>query len=292
MNNQVKTLLLLTALSAVFLWIGNLLGGSAGMMTALFFSLAMNFSAYWFSDKIILSIHRARLITREEGGVVLDMVEELSRKAGLPMPKVYWIPDRAPNAFATGRNPQNAAIAVTQGLLEILDKRELKGVLAHELGHVANNDILLSTIVATGASAIMYLAHMLQWVGLLGGSSSRTGDSRGGLNPLVLIFTVIAAPIVATLIQTAISRAREFMADEKGALVAEDPEALASALEKISDPKRIRQFQREETLAEMQPAFGHLYIVNHFSGQTMMSWFSTHPPVQERVRRLRALSVS
>lgn len=291
MNHQVKTILLLTAISALFLWMGNLVAGSAGMLMALFFSIAMNFSAYWFSDKIVLSMHGAKLITREEGTAILDMVEDLSRKAGLPMPKVYWIPDKAPNAFATGRNPQNAAVAVTRGLLEILDQRELRGVLAHELGHIKNNDILLSTIVAAAASAIMYLAHMLQWVGLFGGSSSRGGDSRGGVNPLALIFTVIAAPIVATLIQSAISRAREFMADETGAAVAEDPEALASALEKIADPRLIKQFQRDEAMPDMQPAFSHLYIVNHFSGQSVLSWFSTHPPIPERVKRLRQLAV-
>jgi len=289
MNNQIKTVLLLSAIGALFLWIGNMLGGQGGMMIALLFSLVMNFSAYWFSDKIVLSMHGAKPIGPSNAPAVYSMVEELSVKAGLPMPKIYWIPDHAPNAFATGRNPQNAAVAVTQGLLDILNERELRGVLAHELGHIKNNDILLSTIVASAASAIMYLAHMLQWVGFAGGHSSRDGESRGGVNPLALLFTVIVAPIVATLIQSAISRAREYMADETGAGVAEDPEALASALEKISDPSLVRQFQKDESMPDMQPAFSHLYIVNHFAGETVMSWFSTHPPVKERVRRLRAI---
>ena len=203
------------------------------------------------------------------------------------MPKVYMIPDRAPNAFATGRDPEHAAVAVTQGIVEILNPRELRGVLAHELGHVKNRDILISTMVASIASAVMYLAHMLQWAGIMGGGRDREG--RGGVNPLAMIFTIVVAPLIATLIQMAVSRTREYKADETGTEVSDDPEALASALEKISNPKLMKKFQDDETMPDMQPAFSHLYIVNHFSGQGVMSLFSTHPPVKERVQKLRAM---
>lgn len=288
MKNQIKTVVLLVSISALFMWIGSLLGGRSGMMGALIMSLVMNLGAYWFSDKIVLSMHGAKPIQPNDPWGVYAMVEELSRKAGIPMPKVYMVPDRAPNAFATGRNPENAAVAVTQGIVEILEPRELRGVLAHELGHVKNRDILISTIVASLASAVMYLGHMLQWAGLFGGGH-RDSEGRGGVNPLVMIFTVIVAPLVATLIQAAVSRTREYMADETGALVAEDPEALASALEKISNPRMTREFQRAENMTDMQPAFSHLYIVNHFAGESILNWFSTHPPVKERVKKLRNL---
>lgn len=288
MNHTIKTVFLLTSLAALFMGIGYLLGGQTGMMTALGFSLLMNFGAYWFSDKIVLSIHGAKPLTAGDQWGVHDVVRELSLKAGLPMPKVYLIPDRAPNAFTTGRNPENAAVAVTQGILQILTPRELRGVLAHELGHIRNRDILISTIVASIASAVMYLAHMLQWAGIMGGGHARDGEGRGGVNPLAMIATIILAPIVATLIQTAVSRTREYMADDTGADVSDDPEALASALEKISDPRHIRKFQAEEAMPDMQPAFSHLYIANHFAGESVLNWFSTHPPVKERVKKLRA----
>ena len=287
MKNTIKTVFLLTALAALFMGIGYLFGGQSGMMTALGFSLLMNFGAYWFSDKIVLSIHGAKPLRAGDPWGVYEMVQELSVKAGLPMPKVYLIPDRAPNAFATGRDPEHAAVAVTQGIVEILNPRELRGVLAHEMGHVKNRDILISTMVAAIASAVMYLAHMLQWVGMMGGHS-RDSEGRGGVNPLAMIFTIVVAPIVATLIQAAVSRTREFMADETGAEVSDDPEALASALEKISNPHLVRKFQEDEAMPDMQPAFSHLYIVNHFSGEGLMNLFSTHPPVKERVKKLRA----
>ncbi len=288
MKNTIRTVFLLTSLAALFMGIGYLFGGQSGMMTALGVSLLMNFGAFWFSDKIVLSMHGAKpLGPGDEWGVYL-MVQELSARAGIPMPKVYMIPDRAPNAFATGRDPEHAAVAVTQGIVEILSPRELRGVLAHELGHVKNRDILISTMVASIASAIMYLAHMLQWAGIMGGGHSRDGEGRGGVNPLAMIFTIVVAPLVATLIQMAVSRTREYMADEAGAEVSEDPEALASALEKISNPMLMRKFQNDEAMPDMQPAFSHLYIVNHFSGEGVMNLFSTHPPVKERVKKLRA----
>lgn len=287
MKNQIKTVLLLTALSALFLGIGHMLGGRAGMGYALILSLVMNLGAYWFSDKLVLAMHRAQPIGPGHASGVYEILEELCGKARLPMPKVYVVPEMAPNAFATGRNPQNAAVAVTEGILEILSPRELRGVLAHEISHIGNRDILVSTVVACFASAIMYLAHMMQWIGFLG--HSRDEEGRGGIHPLAMIFTIILAPLVATLVQAAISRTREFMADESGAHVSEDPEALASALQKISDPLLVKQFQRQDAMADMQPAFSHLYIVNHFSGEHVLNWFSTHPPVTERVRKLLSL---
>src|SRR3989338_1744327 len=287
MKNQIKTILLLATLSAFFLGIGYMLGGQAGIGYALVMSLVMNFGAYWFSDKLVLAMHKAQPIGPGHSSGVYEIIQELCQKANLPIPKVYVVPEYVPNAFATGRNPQNAAVAVTEGILRILDERELRGVLAHEISHIGNRDILVSTIVASIASAIMYLAHMLQWIGLMG--NRRDENGRGGIHPLAMLFTIILAPLVATLVQAAITRTREFMADEAGAHVSEDPEALASALQKISDPKLIKQFQKDEMMPDMQPAFSHLYIVNHFSGESVLSWFSTHPPVKERVKRLLAM---
>ncbi len=288
-SNQIKTVALLTAMGALFLWIGNALGGQAGMITALVLSLAMNAGAYWFSDKVVLAMHGAKQLQNNDPYGISVMVSELAAKADIPMPKVYLIEEGAPNAFATGRDPSHSAVAVTTGLLTLLNERELRGVLAHELGHIKNRDILISTIVACFASAVMYFAHMLQWFGAAAGHS-RGGERHGAVNPIVLLFTVLVAPVIATLVQMAVSRTREYMADESGAEIAEDPEALASALEKISNPDRVRQFQREDRAADMQPAFAHLYIVNHFSNESVLSWFSTHPPVKDRVRKLRALS--
>lgn len=287
MGNNLKTLMLMTAIGALFMFIGGLVGGRQGMMFALMMSLAMNLGAYWFSDKIVLSMHRAVPIGPGDPTGVYEMVESLANRAGLPMPKVYRIPEWAPNAFATGRDPQHSAVAVTDGLLQILSPRELRGVLAHEISHIQNRDVLVSTIVACMASAIMYLAHMLQWAGMMGGMRGR--DDRPAVNPLVLLATVILAPLVATLIRAAVSRTREYMADETGAQVAEDPEALASALEKISNPQLTRAFQKGEMMPDMQPALAHMYIVNHFQAENIFNWFSTHPPVRERVARLRQM---
>lgn len=283
---QIKTVLLLAGMSAVLLLIGNAVGGAAGMMLAFGLSMVMNIGSYWFSDKIVLSMHGAKELGPDHP--VTQTVRELADRAGLPMPKVYGVADRAPNAFATGRDPRNAAVAVTDGLLRTLDAREVRAVLAHELGHVHNRDILISTVAATLASAVMYVAHLAQFAGLWGGGH-RDGESRGGIHPLVLLLTVMLAPIATMLVQMAVSRSREYLADETGARIAGDPEGLALALEKISDPARLRRFQEEEAMPDMQPAFSHLYIVNHFSSGSVLSWFSTHPPVAERVARLRAL---
>lgn len=288
MKNQFKTVLLLSVLGALFLAIGYGLGGRSGMMMALVLSLGMNFMAYWFSDKMVLAMHRAKPIGPGHPSGVYEMLEGLCAKAGLPMPKTYVVPETAPNAFATGRDPKHAAVAVTEGILRLLDERELRAVLAHEISHIGNRDILVSTIVASIASAIMYLAHMLQWAGILGGLR-RDGEGRGGVNPFVLLATIVLAPLVATMVQAAISRTREFMADESGARHSEDPDGLASALLKISDPASLRRFRQGEMNPDLQPAFAHLYIVNHFSGEQVMSLFSTHPPVAERVKRLRSM---
>lgn len=288
MKNTIITVLLLTAISALFLSIGHMLGGQAGMMTALIMSLVMNFGTYWFSDKIVLSMHKAVPVSPGHPSGVHEMVQDLCARAALPMPKVYIIPEGAPNAFATGRDPQHSAVAVTEGLLDILDARELRGVLAHELSHIQNRDILVSTIVATMASAILYLAHMMQWAGMLGGHRDQNG--RGGIHPLAMLFTILIAPLAATLVQAAVSRTREYMADESGALISQDPEALASALQKISSP-RVSRFAREHSQVspDMQPAFSHMYIVNHFAGQSVMNLFSTHPPTEKRVEKLLSM---
>lgn len=289
MKNSLKTVLLLTAISGLFLFIGHMLGGQAGMTAALVLSLVMNAGAYWFSDKIVLSMHRAVPVGPGHSSGVYETAAELCSRAALPMPKVYLLPEAAPNAFATGRDPEHSAVAVTEGLLQILDERELRGVLAHELAHIQNRDILVSTIVATLASAILYLAHMMQWFGMLGGHH-RSSEGRGGIHPLALLFTILVAPLAATLVQAAVSRTREYMADESGALISQDPEALASALHKISSPE-VSQFAREhsQVSADMQPAFSHLYIVNHFSGESVMNLFSTHPPARERIKKLLSM---
>ncbi len=286
-SNIFKTVLLLVLLSALFLGVGYMIGGRGGMATAFILSLVMNFGAYWFSDKIVLAMHNAKPIKQGDTSGVYEIVKDLSLAANLPMPKVYLIPGQAPNAFATGRNPQNAAVAVTEGIVQILDKKELRGVIAHELSHIRNRDILIATIAASIASAIMYLAHMLQWSAMMGGSR---GDRDRGINPLAMLVTIILAPLAATLIQAAVSRSREFVADDSGARIAGDPESLALALEKISSPKISRGFQREGALSGTQSAFVHMYIVNNFKGESVMNLFSTHPPVKERVKRLRAIT--
>ncbi|MCG3177128.1 MAG: Protease HtpX [Candidatus Omnitrophica bacterium] len=284
---QLKTVALLVGMSALLLVIGNAIGGTNGMMMAFVMAMVMNIGSYWFSDKIVLSMHGAKELGPDHP--VTRMVRELSERSGLPMPKVYGVPDQAPNAFATGRDPEHAAVAVTDGLLRVLDAREVRAVMAHELGHVQNRDILISTVAATLASAVMYIAHFAQFAAWAGGGH-RDGENRGGIHPLVLLLTVILAPIATLLVQTAVSRSREYLADETGARIAGDPEGLALALEKISDPARLRRFQQEEAMPDMQPAFSHLYIVNHFSSGSMLSLFSTHPPVTERVKRLRSMT--
>ena len=261
-------------------WIGQTLGGQQGFILALLLAGGMNFASYWWSDRIVLRMHGARKVAERDAPELYGMVRRLSQHAGLPMPRVYLIPEEAPNAFATGRNPAHGAVAVTHGLMRILDREELAGVIAHELAHIKHRDTLVMTVAATLAGAISMLANMAQWALLFGRSSD---DDEGG-NPVAGLVGIIVAPVVALLIQMAISRAREFVADEGGAQISQDPMALASALRKIEG------WSREVPMGAGTPATAHLFIVNPFAGGGMLKLFSTHPPTDERVARLRALA--
>lgn len=276
--NLMKTTILMAGLTALFLLVGQALGGQSGMILAFFFALLSNFFAYWFSDKIVLRLYGAREVDRSRAPELYRIVEDLTQRAGLPMPKVYVIPERSPNAFATGRNPSHAAVAVTEGILEILSPEELRGVLGHELAHVQNRDILISTIAATMAGAIAMLASMAKWAMIFGG---RRHDDRGG-NPLAALVTIILAPLAAMLIQMAVSRAREYQADATGAELTHDPMQLASALRKLANYSSRRPMAAE-------PATAHLFIVNPLKGEGLMSLFSTHPPMEERIKRLEKM---
>jgi len=283
MSNVFKTGLLLAALTAMLVLIGGAIGGQQGMVIAFVIALAMNFFSYWFSDKIVLAAYGAKPIDEAEAPRLYAIVHRLATRAGIPMPRVYLMPSETPNAFATGRNPQHAVVAVTEGIMRILDEEELEGVLAHELSHVKNRDVLISTIAATLAGAITYLAHMAQWAAMFGGRSR--DDEEGGSNPIAMILLAILAPIAAMLVQMAVSRSREFQADATGARVAGKPWGLAKALEKL-------QMANEAVpMANATPATAHLFIVNPLSGQTLMRLFSTHPPLEERIARLRAMRV-
>jgi heat shock protein HtpX len=283
MSNVFKTGLLLAVLTAMLVLIGGAIGGQQGMVIAFVIALAMNFFSYWFSDKIVLAAYGAKAIDEAEAPRLYAIVHRLATRAGIPMPRVYMVPSETPNAFATGRSPQHAVVAVTEGIMRILDEEELEGVLAHELSHVKNRDILISTIAATLAGAITYLAHMAQWAAMFGGRSR--DDEEGGSNPIAMILLAILAPIAAMLVQMAVSRSREFQADATGARVAGKPWGLAKALEKL-------QMANEAVpMADATPATAHLFIVNPLSGQTLMRLFSTHPPLEERIARLRAMRV-
>ena len=274
MPNGLKTALLLGALSGLLLVIGDALGGSSGIMIALIFAAVMNVGSYWFSDKIVLRMYRAQAVGPEHP--LYQMTERLSRNAHLPMPKVYIIPDQSPNAFATGRNPQHAAVAATQGIMQLLSPSELEGVIAHELAHVKNRDTLISTIAATLSAAIVALGRMLMYAGLCGG---RQDDREGGSNPIALLAMMILAPLAAMLIQMWISRTREFAADATGAQIAGTPYGLADALRKIDAvAKRVP--------LEANPATAHLFIIKPFLGGGLMSLFSTHPPTEARIQAL------
>jgi heat shock protein HtpX len=275
-----KTMMLLAVLTALFLWIGQALGGQSGLVFAIFFAGIMNFGMYWFSDKIILRMYRAKEANENEAPELYSIVRTLSAKMRMPMPKVYVIPEQAPNAFATGRNPSHAAVAATVGILEMLNREELEGVLAHELGHVQNRDTLISTIAATMAGALSHLANMAMWGHMLGG---RSNDDEGG-HPVAGLLGVIMAPIAASLIQMAISRSREFMADESGAALTGNPLALASAL------KKIEGWKQQIPMTHGTPASAHLFIINPFSGAGLANLFSTHPSTVERVKRLEKMA--
>ena len=283
--NHVKTFFLLMVLTGLLLLIGGAVGGQVGLIIALVFALAMNFGAYWFSDKIALSMAHARPITADEDPQLYQLVAEQARLANMPMPKVYEIDDPSPNAFATGRNPQNAAVAVTTGIRQILTREELAGVMAHEMAHVGNRDTLIMTIVATIAGAITMLAFMAQFAAIFSSFGGHSDDDEGGGgNFLTLMIIAIIMPIAATIIRMAISRAREFQADQTGAHNCGNPEALARALEKLEMGSEIRPMKVNE-------AASHLFIVNPLSGRSMARLFSTHPPIEERVRRLREMNV-
>ena len=283
--NRLRTTILLAALTALVFWIGQMFGGPNGAVIALVFAGVMNFFSYWFSDKIVLRMYGAQEISQNEDPELFDIVRELTVKDGLPMPRVYVIPEETPNAFATGRNPEHAAVAVTQGIRRILDRRELAGVLGHELSHVKHRDILVSSIAATLAGAISYLAHMAQWAAIFGGGSR--DREEGGGNIFGLLFMIIVAPLAAMLIQMAVSRSREYMADEGGAKVTHDPLALASALRKLQMGAQNIPMQVSDATAT---STAHMFIVNPLSGGGIANLFSTHPPMEERIARLEAMA--
>jgi heat shock protein HtpX len=281
MTNVLRTTVLLAALTALFLVIGGAIGGNQGLLIAFVFALLMNFGSYWFSDKIILSMYGAREVSLHEAPDLYRLVQRLAQRAGIPMPRVYLIQSDAPNAFATGRNPQHGAVAVTEGLLRMLDEEELAGVLAHELGHIRNRDTLIMTVAATLAGAITMLAQMAQW-GALFGFGRRDDEDSGGGGILGVLLMAILAPIAATLIQLAISRSREYFADTTGAAIAGAPSGLARALEKL-------HFASQRLPMAANPATAHLFIVNPLAGGSWVNLFSTHPPIEERIRRLRRM---
>ena len=277
MPNGLKTALLLGLLSGLILAIGQYFGGSNGLVLGLVFAVVMNFGSYWFSDKIVLKMYRAQAVGA--GHPLHTMVERLSRQAQLPMPKVYIIPDPSPNAFATGRNPSHAAVAATEGILQVLDQRELEGVIAHELAHVKNRDILISSVAATLAAVIMFAAQMAQYAAIFGGVGGRGDDRDRGNNPIAMLAMIILAPLAATVIQMAISRSREFAADATGAQIAGSPYGLADALRKIEAVARRVPLQAN-------PATAHMFIVKPFSGGGLAGLFSSHPPTEARIRAL------
>ena len=278
--NTMKTALLLGALTGLLMLIGGYFGGQRGVIIAFIFAMVMNFGSYWFSDKLILRMYSAQEVSETQARELYALVKDLALKASLPMPRVYIIPSDTPNAFATGRNEKHAVVAVTEGILRILNREELEGVIAHELTHIRNRDMLIGSIAATLAGAIVMLAHMAQWAAIFGGVSRDDDEGGGGIIGLILM--AILAPIAATIIQMAISRSREFLADEGGARVSGKPYGLASALEKLARASQALPM-------DAKPATAHMFIVNPLTGRSLMNLFSTHPPIEERVARLRSM---
>jgi heat shock protein HtpX len=281
MSNALKTTLLLGLLTGIIMWFGEFLGGSQGLAVAFVFAAIMNFGSYWFSDKLVLAMYRARAVDMNEQPELYRIVHNLATRAGMPMPKLYVIPTDAANAFATGRSPEHAAVAVTEGILRLMSWEELEGVLAHELSHVRNRDILISSIAATLAGVIMMLASMVRWAAIFGGVSRDERDDGGGGLVGLLVMSIVA-PLAAMLIQLAVSRSREYQADASGAHLLRSGESLARALEKLeSTAQRIP--------LDASPQTAHLFIVNPLRGRSLANLFSTHPPLDERIRRLRAM---
>lgn len=274
--NLFKTIALLTTLTLILVAAGSILGGAGGALVALIIAGVMNFVSYWYSDRIVLAMYRGQQV---ESGTLHEVVSEICQRNGLPMPKVYILPQTTPNAFATGRNPRHAVVAATEGIMRILSREELSGVMAHEMAHVGNRDILIGSIAATVAGAISYLAHMAQWAAIFG-----TGrDEKEGSNPIALILLMIFAPIAAMLVQMAISRSREYVADRRGAELCGNPRSLANALRKLEASNR------KAPMPQVNEATAHMFIVNPLRAGGLMGLFSTHPPVEERVRRLEAM---
>lgn len=284
MGNRIKTYFLLGVLTIIFVWIGGFFGKS-GMITALIFAFLLNWISYFFSDKIVLAMYRAKEVKENEEPYLHKMVGELSQIAGIPKPKVYIINSPTPNAFATGRNPENAVVALTTGIIELLDENELKGVISHELTHIKNRDILIATISATIAGAITFLARMLQYMAYFG-SFSNDNRRQGNIFQLfaILLFAILA-PIAALIVQLAISRSREYLADEDGAKISGNPLYLANALRKLS--YGVRRYPMNTA----NPATSHLFIVSPFSGKNIFNLFSTHPPIEERIKRLESMII-
>lgn len=280
MFNSLRTVILLAALTALLILIGGWVGGRTGMMVALVLAAVMNLGSYWYSDKMVLAMYRARPVEESEAPELFAIVRQLTQRAGLPMPRLAVLPQEAPNAFATGRDPEHAVVAVTQGLLRLMNRAELTGVLAHELGHVKNRDILIGSVAATLAGAVMVLANMAQWAAIFGFGGN--DDEEGGGGMIGLILTALLAPLAASLIQMAISRSREYKADQTGARLAGGSSGLASALAKLDSASR-------QIPMEAQPASAHLFIVNPLAGVSVASLFATHPPTEERIKRLRAM---
>jgi heat shock protein HtpX len=280
MTNSIKTAILLGALTGLLMLIGGLIGGRGGVYIAFIFALIMNFGSYWFSDKIVLKMYKAQEVSESSAPALYGMVRNLSLKANIPMPRLFIIPEETPNAFATGRNEKHAVVAVTEGIMRILSKEELEGVIAHELSHIKNKDMLISSIAATIAGAISMLATMAQWAAIFGGGRSSDDDEKGGI--IGLIATAIIAPIAAAIIQMAISRSREYLADAGGAGITKNPYGLASALEKLTRASQVIPM-------DAKPATAHMFIVNPLSGKALMNLFSTHPPLEERISRLRSM---
>ena len=279
-KNTLKTAALLAALAALFAFVGNVLGGTNGLFVALAFALAMNGAAYWFSDRLALAMAHAQEVQRSQAPELFALVQDLAQRAQVPMPRVYVIEDPSPNAFATGRSPSHAAVAVTTGIMDLLDRRELYGVLAHEFAHIKHRDILISSVAATIAGAITMLANIFQFAAIFGHHDDE--EDGGGL--IAGLAMIIVAPIAATLIQLAISRAREYAADARGAELAGDPLALAGALRKLERGTWLRPM-------DVNPAAASMYIVHPFAGNGLVSLFQTHPPINERVARLEAIAM-